>query len=47
MRKAAPAIVIGLLLAVLAAIGTSGLALWIDPAMAIGLAVALLVLAMD
>lgn len=40
-------IVIALLLAVLAASGASGLSLWIDPALAFGLALALLVLAMD
>jgi hypothetical protein len=47
MRRVGPAIVIGLLLAVLAASGAGGVALWMDPALALGLAVALLVLALD
>jgi hypothetical protein len=47
MRRAGAAIVIGLWLAVLAASGVGGLAVWIDPALAIGLAITLLVLALD
>jgi hypothetical protein len=47
MRSTGPAIVFAVLLAVLAATGASGLAMWLDPALAIGLAMTLLVLAMD